>query len=65
MESLPAWAVALGTIISLVLPVVLTWIKNDKKETKEDNRHVEIAPDADPDELTDIDRMQDNPPPSL
>ena len=64
MEQVPAWAVAIGAIIGLVLPVLLTWLKNDKKETREENRHVETAPDADPDELADIDRMQDNPPAS-
>jgi hypothetical protein len=53
----PTWALGVGAIIALALPVYLDWKYKNAKQKKTDELKVHTAP-ASPDDIADIDRIQ-------
>lgn len=58
MLGVPGWAAALGGILALCLPVVFKFFANQRKQRKADEKKIETAPDAAPDELADINERE-------
>ena len=57
MEVIPSWAVAVGTILGLVLPAIFTWLAKNKERKKENEKILHTAPD-DPVGRADFDKRE-------
>lgn len=45
IEGLPAWAVAIGTIIGLLIPALVSAFAKEKERKDDEARKIETAPD--------------------